>query len=101
MRLVFVSSDYGERSSGTKTTRQENRMLSAKSAFIFALLVPFFWTALPAEAQKKKDVDAIRADCFRQANEAVSGLKFPSTSEKQEKGTSVYRRCAQKNGIRP
>ena len=76
-------------------------MPNAKSAFVFALLVPFFGAALPAEAQQKKDVNAIRAECFRQANEAVSGLKFPGASEKQEKGTSVYRQCAQKNGVRP
>ena len=76
-------------------------MLNTKPAFVFALLVPFFAAAMPAEAQKKKDVNAIRAECFRQANEAVSGLKFPGASEKQEKGTSVYRQCAQKNGVRP
>ena len=61
-------------------------MPSAKSAFVFALLVPFFGAAMPAEAQSKKDVNAIRAECFRQANEAVSRLKFPGTSDKAPEG---------------
>jgi len=44
-------------------------MLNTKTAFGVALLVPLLGVAMPAEAAQKRDVNAIRADCFRQANE--------------------------------
>jgi hypothetical protein len=57
--------------------------------------------SMPAEAQKK-DANAIRADCFRQANEAVAALGFsPNPAAKNSAGYNAYRACAQRNGIRP
>ncbi len=43
-------------------------MSNLKSLFVVALLTPLLGAVMPAEAQKK-DVNAIRAECFRQANE--------------------------------
>jgi hypothetical protein len=49
-------------------------MLNAKSLFAFAVLVPLLGAAIPAEAAKatKSNSTAARAECFRQANEAVA-----------------------------
>jgi len=78
----------------------EVNMSNAKFLFGLALLVPLL-AAMPAEAQKK-DVNAIRADCFRQANEAVAALGFsPNPAAKNSAGYNAYRACAQRNGIRP
>jgi hypothetical protein len=79
-------------------------MLNAKFLFCLALLIPLFGVAMPAEAQKR-DVNAIRAECFRQANEAANsagvGATVGSTSNRNAMGYSAYRACAHKNGIRP
>jgi hypothetical protein len=79
-------------------------MLNMKSIFGLALLVPLLGVAMPAEAQKK-DVNAIRAECFRQANEAAAAaagnITSGATAERNAAGYSAYRACAQKNGIRP
>jgi hypothetical protein len=80
-------------------------MLNAKFLFGVALFVPIFGLAMPAEAQKKRDVNAIRAECFRQANAAAAsagvGAAAGTTGERNAMGYSAYRACAQKNGIRP
>ncbi|SDS21462.1 hypothetical protein [Bradyrhizobium canariense] len=82
-------------------------MLNAKFLFGLALFIPLFGLAMPAEAQKaqKRDVNAIRAECFRQANEAAAsagvGAAAGNTAERNALGYSAYRACAQKNGIRP
>lgn len=46
------------------------RLLSTLGLLVLAL-----GSALPADAAPKKDIDAIRAECFRQANEAASKLR--------------------------
>jgi hypothetical protein len=80
--------------------KMEVNMLNAKFLFGLALLVPLL-AAMPAEAQKK-DVNALRAECFRQANEAVAALGFsPTNADKNATGLAAYRQCAQKKGIRP
>ena len=85
-------------------------MLNVRLFFTFALLIPVLGAAFPAEAQQKrnvaaKNVDAIRADCFRQANEAAGGAGVGAaagtTADRNAAGYSAYRACAQKNGIRP
>lgn len=79
-------------------------MLNAKLLFGLALLVPLLALAVPAEAQKR-DVNAIRAECFRKANEAAGtagvGAAFGTTADRNAMGYSAYRACAQRNGIRP
>jgi len=79
-------------------------MLNAKFLFGLALLTPLFGLAMPAEAQKR-DVNAIRAECFRQANAAAAnagiGAAVANTADRNAMGYSAYRACAQKNGIRP
>jgi hypothetical protein len=78
-------------------------MLNAKFLFGAALFIPIFGLARPAEA--KRDVNAIRAECFRQANAAAAsagvGAAAGTTGERNAMGYSAYRACAQKNGIRP
>jgi hypothetical protein len=79
-------------------------MLNAKFLFGVALFIPIFGLAMPAEAQKR-DINAIRAECFRQANEAAAsagvGAAAGNTAERNSLGYSAYRACARKNGIRP
>ena len=79
-------------------------MLNAKFLFGLALFIPLFGLAMPADAQKR-DVNAIRAECFRQANEAAAGAGVGAaagnTAERNSLGYSAYRACAQKNDIRP
>ena len=75
-------------------------MVKRKFLFGATLLIPLLGAALPAEAQKR-DVNAIRAECFRQANEAVAALGFsPTNADKNATGLEAYRQCA-RNGIRP
>jgi hypothetical protein len=80
-------------------------MLNVRSFCCFALLVPALGAALPAEAAPKRDLAAIRAECFRQANEAAAtagvGAAVGTTGERNSLGYSAYRACAQKHGIRP
>jgi hypothetical protein len=80
-------------------------MLNTKTAFGLALLVPLLGVAMPAEAAQKRDLNAIRAECFRQANEAAAGTGVGAaagtTADRNAMGYSAYRACAQKNGIRP
>jgi hypothetical protein len=79
-------------------------MLNTKFLFGVALFIPLFGLAIPADAQKK-DVNAIRAECFRQANAAAAnagvGAAAGNTGERNAMGYSAYRACARKNGIRP
>jgi hypothetical protein len=79
-------------------------MSNSKSLFAFALLAPLLGTVIPAEAQKK-DVNAIRAECFRQANEAATAgarnMTSGASAARNALGYSAYRSCAKKNGIRP
>ena len=79
-------------------------MFNAKFLFGVALFIPLLGLAMPAEAQKR-DVNAIRAECFRQANAAAAGsgvgAAAGTTAERNASGYSAYRACAQRNGIRP
>jgi hypothetical protein len=80
-------------------------MQSPKISFAFALLVPALLALSISEATaQKQSADAIRAECFRQANEAASTvfLASPSaTAERNSRGLAAYRECARKHGIRP
>ena len=79
-------------------------MLNAKFLFGLALFIPIFGLTMPAEAQKR-DINAIRAECFRQANAAAAsagvGAAAGNTADRNAMGYSAYRACARKNGIRP
>ncbi|MBR1158628.1 hypothetical protein [Bradyrhizobium elkanii] len=76
-----------------------------KTGVLGALLL---LVAVPANAAQKtsgKNVDAIRAECFRQANEAAAAgganMTSGATAARNSAGYSAYRDCARKNGIRP
>jgi hypothetical protein len=76
-------------------------MLSTKSLFALALLVPLVGAAVPAEAAKKNST-AARAECFRKANEAVAAQGFSAnTADKNAMGQDAYRQCCYKAGIQP
>jgi hypothetical protein len=76
-------------------------MLSTKSLFALALLVPLLGAAIPAEAAKT-NATAARAECFRKANEAVAAQGFSAnTADKNAMGQDTYRQCCFKAGIRP
>lgn len=78
-------------------------MLSTKSLFVLALLVPLLGAAIPAEAAKL-NATAARAACFKQANAAVTalgpGASIPNP-EKQAAGYDAYAACCRKAGILP
>ncbi len=75
-------------------------MLSLKSLFAFAVLVPLVGATIPAEAAKT-NASAARAECFRKANEAVATIGFnPNTADKNAVGQDAYRQCYFKAGIR-
>jgi len=83
---------------------KEANMLSLKSLFAFAVLVPLVGAAIPAEAAKaaKSNSTAARAECFRQANEAVAAVGFSAqNTDKNAVGQDAYRQCCFKAGIRP
>jgi hypothetical protein len=80
-------------------------MQNPKARFAFALLVPTLLALSISEAAaQKQSVDAIRAECFRQANEAVANVSLASpsaTAERNSRGYAAYRECARRKGIRP
>ncbi len=79
-------------------------MLSLKSLFAFAVLVPLLGAAIPAEAAKaaKSNSTAARAECFRQANEAAAAQGVGANiGDKNAMGQAAYRQCCFKAGIRP
>jgi hypothetical protein len=78
-------------------------MLRLRTLFALALFVPLLATSLPAQAAKAKvDVKAARAECFRQANQAVNSLGFtPTTADKNAAGIDAYRACCRKAGLAP
>ena len=76
-------------------------MLSLKSLFAFAVLVPLVGATIPAEAAKSNS-SAARAECFRKANEAVAAVGFSAqNTDKNAVGQDAYRQCCFKAGIRP
>ncbi|WP_141686898.1 hypothetical protein [Bradyrhizobium sp. LMTR 3] len=83
-------------------------MLSIRTLFVGALLVPFLATSLPAQTAKKMDAKSARAECFRQANAAADKATFGGASadpaaatERNAAGAAAYTQCARKMGIRP
>jgi hypothetical protein len=80
-------------------------MQKPKARFAFALLVPaLFVLSFSEAAAQKQSASAARAECFRQANEAIASISLASpsaTSERNARGVSVYRDCARRMGIRP
>jgi len=83
---------------------KEANMLSLKSLFAFAVLVPLLGAAIPAEAAKaaKSNSTAARAECFRQANEAAAAQGVGANiGDKNAMGQAAYRQCCFKAGIRP
>ena len=82
-------------------------MLSLKSLIAFAVLVPLLGATIPAEAAKaakaaKSNSTAARAECFRQANEAVAAQGVGANiGDKNAMGQDAYRQCCFKAGIRP
>jgi hypothetical protein len=80
-------------------------MLKARILSALTLLFAVLGTAFSAEAAPKKNVDAIHADCFKQANEAAGAsagsMTSGATASRNAAGYSAYRDCARKNGIRP
>lgn len=80
-------------------------MQNSTARFAFALLVPALFALSISEASaQKQSVNAARAECFRQANEAAAAVNVanPSaTSERNARGVAAYRECARKAGIRP
>jgi hypothetical protein len=83
---------------------KETTMLRLRTLFAVALLIPFLAAPPPAQAAKK-DVRALRAECFRQANEAANAA-MPATfagsaGDRQAAGMDAYRACCRKAGIAP
>jgi|GEM_PF-2081014 len=81
-------------------------MSNARLLSALVLLAPMLTLPANAAPQKSaKNVDAIRAECFRQANEAASAasanMSAGASGAKNAAGYSAYRDCARKNGIRP
>jgi hypothetical protein len=81
-------------------------MTKSKAQFGYALLVPAILAlSISGAAAQKQSAAAMRAECMRQATEAVSNISASSspaaTSERNSRGVSIYRECARKNGIRP
>ena len=79
-------------------------MSKLKFLFGVALLVPLLGAVIPAEAAKKVNATAARAECFKQANAAAAALGAGSsvqTAEKQAVGYDAYAACCKKAGIPP
>jgi hypothetical protein len=76
----------------------------AFAAFAPILLVLSVSEAAAQQRQPRQSADAVRAECFRQANEAAGSVATFSpgaTSERNARGLAAYRECARRNGIRP
>jgi hypothetical protein len=78
---------------------------SPKTRRVLILLVPalFIFTISEAAAQRRS-VEAIRAQCFAEANEAADTVMRAGTgavAERNARGYSAYRDCVRRHGIRP
>jgi hypothetical protein len=72
-------------------------MFNAKSLFALTVLAPIPGATVPAEAAKS-NATAARAECFRQANEAVAAAGFSAnTAQKNSDGLMAYRQCCYKD----
>jgi hypothetical protein len=71
-------------------------MQNTKARFVFALLVPALLVLSISEPPaQKQSADAMRAECFRQANEAAAAVATASpsaTAERNSRGLSAYER---------
>ena len=82
-------------------------MTNSRTLFAVALLASAFaWSISAASAQRApgQSVADLRAECFRQANAAADMVVTASpgaTAERNSRGTSAYRDCARRKGIRP
>jgi hypothetical protein len=79
-------------------------MFRVRTLIAIALLFPCFVTSLAAEAAKT-DTRAIRAECFRQANEAARaqvGMASanPAAAEGNAVGADAYYACIRRAGLR-
>jgi hypothetical protein len=101
-RKFNLEANSDDKLSASRTGRPN--MLNVRLLSTLAVLIPVLGAATAAEAAKK-DVNAIRAECFRQANEAASAaarnMSTGATAARNSAGTSAYRECARRNGIRP
>jgi hypothetical protein len=83
---------------------QGGQHVESKISIRLAVLVPLLGAAIPAEAAKaaKSNSTAARAECFRQANEAVAAQGVGANiGDKNAMGQDAYRQCCFKAGIRP
>ena len=82
-------------------------MTNSRTLLAVALLASAFaWSISEASAQRAQgqSVADLRAECFRQANAAADMVVTASpgaTAERNSRGTSAYRDCARRKGIRP
>jgi hypothetical protein len=80
-------------------------MFRVRTLFAIALMVPCFVTSQAAQAAKT-DVRAIRAECFRQANEAaraqvgMASANPAASAEGNAIGADAYYACIRKAGLR-
>jgi hypothetical protein len=82
-------------------------MTNSKTRLAVALLISAFALSISeasAQGAQAQSVAAIRAECFRQANEAADRVLTASpgaSAERNARGTAAYRDCARRKGIRP
>ncbi|SHL02034.1 hypothetical protein SAMN05444159_4790 [Bradyrhizobium lablabi] len=88
--------------------KKEAMMQNPNARFALALLVPALLGLSISEAaaasRSSQALEAKRAECFRQANEAASAVLVTNpgaTTERNVRGSSAYHDCAGRMGIRP
>jgi hypothetical protein len=80
-------------------------MLGTRTLLAVAIL-PFLAAASWAQTAQADRVKAIRAECFRQANEAaraqagMASANPAATAEANSVGANAYYTCIRKNGLR-
>jgi hypothetical protein len=80
-------------------------MFRVRTLIAIALLFPCFVTSLAAQAAKT-DTRAIRAECFRQANEAarvqvgMASANPAAAAEGNAVGADAYYACIRRAGLR-
>ena len=80
-------------------------MLGMRTLLAVAIL-PFLAAASWAQTTQADRVKAIRAECFRQANEAaraqagMASANPAATAEANSVGANAYYSCIRKNGLR-
>jgi hypothetical protein len=80
---------------------KEANMLSLKSLFAFAVLVPLLGAAIHSRGGEG-DKNQLHCGTCRQANEAVAAQGVGANiGDKNAMGQDAYRRCCFKVGVRP